>query len=190
MELSLNPGDPSTLRSVGQNRRMADAFQVRKAVAADADGIAAVMHAVVAERVHSAIDRAWSADEERRYLESLSSREAFHVAVAGSGQIVACQSLERYSTVLTTMSHVAQVGTFVLPSWRGQGVGPALFEFTRRFAVSEGYRKVVITVRGSNASALSFYRGLGFVECGRLSKQVVLDGVEDDEVLLEMFFDG
>jgi ribosomal protein S18 acetylase RimI-like enzyme len=168
---------------------MADAFQVRRALPDDAEGIAAVMHAVVAERVHSAIDRAWSADEERRYLASLSSREAFHVAVTDSGQIIACQSLERYSTVLTTMSHVAQVGTFVLPTWRGHGIGPALFELTRHFAISEGYRKAVITVRGSNASALSFYRGLGFVECGRLSRQVVLDGVEDDEVLLEMFFD-
>jgi ribosomal protein S18 acetylase RimI-like enzyme len=77
----------------------------------------------------------------------------------------------------------------VLPSWRGHGIGPALFELTRRFAVSEGYRKAVITVRGTNASALSFYRGLGFVECGRLSRQIVLDGIEDDEVLLEMFFD-
>jgi L-amino acid N-acyltransferase YncA len=166
---------------------MADAFRVRRAGADDAEGIATVMHAVVAERVHSAIDRAWSADEERRYLSSLSSREAFHVAVADSGQIVACQSLERFSTVLSTMSHVAQVGTFVLPAWRGRGVGPALFEVTRRFALSKEYRKAVITVRGSNASALSFYRGLGFVECGRLSKQVVLDGEVDDEIILEMF---
>ena len=55
MELSLNPGEASTIRLVGQNRRMADAFQIRRAVAADAEGIAAVMHAVVAERVHSAI---------------------------------------------------------------------------------------------------------------------------------------
>ena len=35
---------------------MAGAFQVRRAVADDAEGIATVMHAVVAERVHSAID--------------------------------------------------------------------------------------------------------------------------------------
>ena len=145
------------------------------------------MRAVVDERVHSAIDRAWPADEERRYLESLSSRQAFHIAIADSGQVVGCQSLELYSTVLTAMSHVAQVGTFVLPSWRGRGVGPALFELTRPFAVASGYRKLVITVRASNTPALSFYRGLGFVECGRLSKQVVIDGVEDDEVLLEMF---
>ena len=68
---------------------MAGAFQIRKAVAGDAEGIAAVMHAVVAERVHSAIDRAWTADEERRYLASLSSREAFHVAGGGPAQAVA-----------------------------------------------------------------------------------------------------
>jgi len=161
---------------------MPGSFQIRRAVAADAAGIAGVMRAVVAERVHSAIDRAWTADEERRYLESLSSRETFHVAIEDSGAVVGCQSLELYSTVLTTMSHVAQVGTFVLPSWRGRGVGPALFEATRPFAERAGYRKLVITVRGSNASALSFYRALGFVECGRLSEQVVIDGVEDDEV--------
>jgi RimJ/RimL family protein N-acetyltransferase len=162
-------------------------FQIRRAAADDAAGIAGVMHAVVAERVHSAIDRAWPADEERRYLESLSSREAFHVAIADSGQVVGCQSLELYSTVLTTMSHVAQVGTFVLPAWRGRGVGPALFKLTRSFASLAGYRKLVITVRGSNTSALSFYRSLGFVECGRLRTQVVIDGQDDDEVLLEMF---
>src|SRR5262245_35010636 len=164
---------------------MPESVHIRKATADDAPGIASLMHAVVSERAYSAIDRAWSADEERRYLESLSSREAFHVAIAGSGEIVGSQSLELYSPVLTTMSHVAQVGTFVRPSWRGRGIGPALFAATRPFAVACGYRKIVITVRASNAAALSFYRRLGFVECGRLSKQVVIDGVEDDEVLLE-----
>jgi len=168
---------------------MSDSLHIRKAVADDAAGIADLMHAVVSERAHSAIDRAWPADDERRYLESLSAREAFHVAIADSGLVVGCQSLELYSPVLTTMSHVAQVGTFVLPSWRRRGVGPALFTLTRPFAVASGYRKLVITVRASNAAAQSFYRGLGFVECGRLSKQVEIDGVEDDEVLLEMFLD-
>jgi hypothetical protein len=32
-----------------------------------------------------------------------------------------------------------------------------------------------------------FYTKLGFVECGRLSRQVVVDGREDDEVLMECF---
>jgi ribosomal protein S18 acetylase RimI-like enzyme len=165
-------------------------LQVRKAIDDDAQGIADVMQAVASERVHSAIDRAWTADEERQYLRSLSPREGVHVATASSGLIVGCQSLDLYSPVLTAMSHVGQVGTFILPSWRRQGVGQALFDVTRRFASAAGYRKLVITVRASNASAQSFYRRLGFVECGRLRSQVVIDGRDDDEVLFELFLDS
>ena len=146
-----------------------------------------MLQAVVAERVHSAIDRAWSAEEQRRYLSSLSSREAFHVAISEAGDVVGYQSLDLYSTVLSSTSHVAQVGTFLVPAWRGQGVGEALFEETSRFAVSVGYTKIVIQVRASNASAQSFYARLGFVECGRLKRQVVIDGREDDEVVMEFF---
>ena len=165
-------------------------YEIRRATDQDAEGIARVLDAVVSERVHSAIDRAWTTEEQRRYLASLSDREAVHVAIADSGLVVGCQTLDLYSPVLRSMAHVAQLGTFILPSWRGQGVGAALFHTTRRFALSAGYRKLVIQVRASNAPALSFYQRLGFVECGRLGGQVVIDGREDDEILLELFLDG
>ena len=164
-------------------------FQVRPATAQDAEGIAAIVHAVASERVHSAIDRAWTPEEQRRYLVSLSNREALHVAIADAGLMVGCQTLDLYSPVLSSMAHVAQLGTFILPSWRRRGVGQALFHDTRRFALSVGYRKLVINVRASNASALLFYQRLGFVECGRLCRQVVIDGLEDDEIVLELFVD-
>jgi RimJ/RimL family protein N-acetyltransferase len=146
-----------------------------------------VLEAVVAERVHSAIDRAWSADEQRAYIESLSPREALHVAVDESGEIVGCQSVEAYSRALASMRHVAQLGTFVLPAWRGRGVGQALFTATTRFATDAGYRKIVIQVRASNAPAQAFYHRLGFVACGRLRAQVRVDDRDDDEILMEYF---
>ena len=135
--------------------------------------------------MHSAIDRAWTADEQHAYIEALSSREALHVAIEASGRIIGSQSLELYSRSLPSMSHVAQLGTFVLPEYRGRGVGRALFAMTRRFAESAGFRKIVIQVRASNAGARAFYRCLGFVECGRLRAQVIVDGREDDEILME-----
>jgi L-amino acid N-acyltransferase YncA len=162
-------------------------YVIRRATEGDAEGVAQLLHTVVSERVYSAIDRAWTADEQQAYLGSLSEREAVHVAVADSGLVVGCQTLDQYSSVLRSMSHVAQLGTFILPSWRGQGVGQTLFHTTRRFALSAGYRKLVIQVRASNLSALSFYRRLGFIECGRLACQVVIDGCDDDEIILEMF---
>ena len=85
------------------------------------------------------------------------------------------------------MAHVGQLGTFVLPEWRGRGVGRALFRESSQFAQAAGFRKLVIQVRASNVSAQSFYTKLGFIECGRLSRQVVVDGREDDEVVMECF---
>ena len=106
-------------------------FQIRRATADDADGVAMVLRSVVSERIHSAIDCAWTPDQQRSYLESLSNREVFHAAVAASGTLIGFQSLDLYSPVLPSMSHVGQLGTFLLPEWRGQGVGKALFNATR-----------------------------------------------------------
>jgi ribosomal protein S18 acetylase RimI-like enzyme len=159
---------------------------IRRAVPEDASGIAAVLEVIASERIHSAIDRAWTVEEERRYIESLSPRETIHVAVDDAHGIVGLQILDRWSPVLGSMAHVGQVGTFLLPAWRSRGVGRQLWTATLAFAREAGYRKLVIQVRGSNTRAQAFYRNLGFRDCGRLARQVVIDSVEDDEVLMEL----
>ncbi len=165
-------------------------YSVRIAAPDDADGIFIVLRQIAEERVHSAIVEPWPVDRQRAYLESLSSREAFHVAVTPSGEVIGYQSLDLFSPYLPSMSHVAQVGTFLLPKWRRQGVGGALFLATEAFARAAGFRKIVIQVRASNTAAAEFYRRLGFEDCGRLRRQVIVAGVEDDEIILERFLDG
>lgn len=159
----------------------------RWGVPGDAPGIVAVLAIVVNERVHSAIDRVWGVEQERRYLESLSAREAIHVAVDGANHIVGLQTLDRWSTLLDSMAHVGQVGTFLLPAWRGRGVGRELWKATAALAREARYQKLVVQVRGTNAHAQSFYRRLGFAECGRLSRQIMIDDSQDDEILMELF---
>jgi phosphinothricin acetyltransferase len=159
---------------------------VRRAVPDDAAAIASVLASIAAERVHSAIDCAWTVEEERAYLESLSPREVVHVAINERAEIVGLQILDRWST-LRSMAHVGQVGTFLVPDHRGRGIGHQLWSATASFARAVGYRKLVIQVRNSNLRAQAFYRGLGFRECGRLTRQVVIDGLEDDEILMELF---
>jgi len=163
---------------------------IRRASAEDAGGIVEVLEVIVAEGIHSAIERVWTVDQERRYLESLSSCEVFHVAVDATGRIVGFQSLDLWSPLLSSMAHVGQVGTFLLPEWRGHGVGRRLWSATESFARHAGYRKLAIQVRASNSSALAFYRHLVFRDCGRLTRQVIIDGVEDDEILMEFFLVG
>jgi len=159
---------------------------IRKASPLDAAGIVDVVEVIASERVHSAIDRAWTVAQETRYLESLSLREAFHVAVDEKEGIVGFQSLDLWSKI-PSMAHVGQIGTFLLPGWRGQGIGRRLWNATLCFARSAGYSKLCLQVRASNRAAQRFYGNLGFRECGRLARQVIIDGIEDDEVLMELF---
>jgi ribosomal protein S18 acetylase RimI-like enzyme len=166
---------------------MASLSKICRARPEDAQGIVDVLQTVAAERIHSAIDQVWTVEDERRYIEALSAREAIHVAVDERGGIVGLQVLDRWSPTLDSMAHVGQVGTFLLPDWRRLGIGGQLWSATRAFASEAHYRKIVIYVRGSNTSAQRFYQHLGFQFAGRLARQVLIDGVEDDEVIMEVF---
>jgi ribosomal protein S18 acetylase RimI-like enzyme len=167
-------------------RPAASGIRIRRAVPDDAAAIVSVLAIVAAERIYSAIDRAWTVEQERGYLESLSPREAIQVAVTEHSEIAGLQVLDRWSP-LESMAHVGHIGTFLLPAQRGRGIGHQLWDATASFARDAGYRKLVIQVRATNTPAQAFYRSLGFGECGRLTRQVVIDGLEDDEVLMELF---
>jgi ribosomal protein S18 acetylase RimI-like enzyme len=163
---------------------------IRRASREDAAAIVAVLEVVAAERIYSAIDTVWTVEQEVGYLKSLSLREAFHLAVDAKVGIIGFQSLDLWSPLLPSMAHVGQVGTFLLPDWRGLGVGRQLWRATELFAREAGFQKLAIQVRASNSLAQTFYRKLGFKECGRLTRQVIIDGVADDEVLMEYFLAG
>ena len=64
--------------------------------------------------------------------------------------IIGFQSLHLWSSLLQSMAHVGQVGTFILPLRRGQGVGHLLWNATQSFANQNGYRKLAIQVRATN----------------------------------------
>jgi L-amino acid N-acyltransferase YncA len=162
-------------------------ISIRKATEADAPGLIAILQGISAERVHSAIDVVWPVEKERMYLASLSDRQVVHVATAASGQIVGFQVLDLWAPTLSSMKHVAQLGTFLIPEWRRRGVGRLLFGTTEALARSSGYTKMIVQVRASNKPAKAFYQRLGFRACGRLARQVRIDGVEDDEILMEFF---
>ena len=155
---------------------------IRRAKPEDAEAIARIMAGIAAERVHSAITTAWTAEAQRTYIERLNAREAIHVAV--ESEILGLQTLEKGA--FESMAHVAQIGTFLTPAARGRGIGRQLFEHTKSFAVANHYAKMFIQVRASNLHAQGFYKSLGFIECGRLRRQVCIDGVFDDELLLEL----
>lgn len=159
---------------------------LRRATPDDAASISAIWQAIAAERIYSAIDRPFTIEEERAYIQSLSEREGIFLAES-DGQVIGFQSLDLWAKTIRSMDHVGQLGTFVRREWRGHHIGQQLAAHTFAFARAHGYEKLVIFVRASNTGAQKFYAGLGFKTCGRFARQVKIDGEYDDEVLMELF---
>jgi RimJ/RimL family protein N-acetyltransferase len=157
---------------------------IRQATVEDAAGVAAVMNQVIGEGQFTLFDRPFSVDDERSFLASLGARSAVFVAQDDDG-IVGVQSLDLYSSLATSMSHVATLGTWLSPQARGRGIGRRLAAESLRFAELCGYRKIVIQVLGGNERALRFYTTLGFTRVGIMREHVVLNGAFHDEVLME-----
>jgi ribosomal protein S18 acetylase RimI-like enzyme len=172
---------------VSQTPQTGAPFLIRKADGVDAEAIVAILEGIASERTYTAISRPWSAGQQRQYIVSLSPREAVYVAETERKAIIGYQTLELWAPSLDSMAHVGQIGTFLKPEWRRRGVGETLFRTTVEFARGCGFGKFVIQVRSSNVSAQAFYRRLGFRECGRLTRQVRIDELEDDEILMEFF---
>jgi dephospho-CoA kinase len=159
---------------------------VRPAVEDDAPGIAEVLNAVIREGGLTVLDHICSAEEERAFLRGLPPRS--RLTVAGLGPVIAgFQVLEPYVTYTHALEHVAQLGTYVLGTVRGRGIGRALANETLAYARDAGFRKIVINVRADNLGAQNYYAGLGFRPCGRLAQQAWVDGHYVDELLYEHF---
>lgn len=159
---------------------------IRRATPEDAESIACIWDVICAERVYTAVNRPFTPEQERAYIASLSDREGIFVAEV-DGQVVGFQSLELWARYTDSFDHVGTLGTFVLPQWRGRGIGRRLAEHTLAFARAHGYEKLVVYVRAGNRGARAFYQSLGFAPRGILTRQVKIDGQYDDEVFMEMF---
>ena len=157
---------------------------IRRATVADAPQVAAVLNAVIADGRFTLFDKPFSDAEEEAFIASLGDRAVLHVAVANE-LIVGVQCVDRFASYADSVSHIAHIGTWLLPERRGQGIGRRLWAESLAFARHCGYRKALIGVLAHNDQALRFYRGLGFTDIGVARDHVQLNGTFYDEIFLE-----
>jgi L-amino acid N-acyltransferase YncA len=119
---------------------------LRRATPDDAASVVAILESIVAERTSSAIDCPFTIEQERQYLQSLSTREGIFLAEVANGEIVSFQSLDQWTKLFHSMDHVGQLGTFGRRDWRRCGIGRQLATSTLAFARSAQYEKLVIYV--------------------------------------------
>jgi ribosomal protein S18 acetylase RimI-like enzyme len=160
-------------------------IEIRKAGINDAEAISNIINSVVDEKKFTSL-RKFSAAEEREYIDSLGEREAIFLAER-DGKVLGFQNISLFAKWSESMSHVGNILTLILKEHRNQGIGGMLAEKTLEFARHNGYEKISTYVIEENVGALKFYESIGFVRCGKWSRQVRIDGKYHDEVVVELF---
>ncbi|MEX0985509.1 MAG: diaminopimelate decarboxylase [Actinomycetota bacterium] len=163
--------------------------QVRPARPADARAFLAHWSEIVQEGGSIRTERVAAAPAQvrRRFKRSWGPEDANVLAMAGA-DVVGHIGLSRERHPATR--HVATFGMAVSPGFRRRGVGEALLAAGFRWAREQGVAKIVLSVFPDNTAAIALYRGLGFVEEGRLAGHAWTSSGPRDEILMAAWVDG
>jgi L-amino acid N-acyltransferase YncA len=163
-------------------------LSIRAAEPEDAEAVAGILNAVIAEGVYTVFDTPFTVEDEQRYIESFPARGVFLLAVRQPGQqVVGFQNLEPFAAYTHAFDHVGVMGTYVAKDHRRQGVATALFGATFEAARRRGYEKIFTFVRADNPAALATYLKHGFSVIGTAGQQAKMRGEYVDEILIEKF---
>jgi L-amino acid N-acyltransferase YncA len=168
----------------------AAAFGVRRATAADAEAVAAVLNGAILGGSPTILDTPFSAEDERAYIEGLPARGFIHVAEIPAAGVVGFQAVIPWSDFVTTAhDHVATMGTFVDAAHRRRGVGAALARASFAAALGLGYEKIFTDLRADNLASLAYHLALGFTVAGAARRQARTAGGDVDVLFIERFLE-
>ena len=86
--------------------------------------------------------------------------------------------------------HSGTLGMGILPGFRGMGIGKALLVHAVDAALDAGLTRIELEVFASNDTAIRLYTWAGFNEEGRKRRARILDGVEEDTLLMALLSPG
>jgi len=167
-------------------------FQVRRGEAGDAAAFLAYLRKMGSETTFVSFGAEGielSEAEEAAHIAKTNARDnaLFLVAVAG-GEIVG--GLTFSAGTRPRLRHSGEFGVSVLREWWGRGVARALLETLLAWAREGGVvRKVNLRVRADNERAIALYERLGFMREGRMTRDLFVDGVFHDTLLMGLGID-
>ena len=130
----------------------------------------------------------YSEEEERHYLENLQSREAVFVAIL-DGFFAGFAGIVPRWPYSDKLSHCGESGTWVMPEYRGMGVGRALWvKGILPWCQSNEFTHLGAMVMAHNVGSIAFYEKMGFNVVGSHHKVVrwgneYLDTIEIERLL-------
>lgn len=162
---------------------------IRRAVEDDARALHDGAYQVALEGVYIGWEGGPFEEEKRRQVlrEHLEPGRCY-LAAEVEGKIVGALSARR-GHFGEKDAHVCHIGMWVMPGFRGIGVGSALIDSVLAWARDEGFEKVALEVFSTNIPAINLYRKFGFTAEGVLKRHYKLCGQYADSIQMGLFLD-
>ena len=161
-------------------------LHIRPVKLEDAEAIVNIFNPIIEAGIYTVFDTPFTIEAERDYIENLSPRSTFFVAVdQDSDKIVGFQSMDPFATYTQAFDHVGVIGTYVDLSQRRKGIAHALFEASFEAVKALGYEKIFTFIRGDNPTALNTYMRHGFRIIGTAQQHAKIRGKYIDEIVVE-----
>lgn len=159
--------------------------EIRAALAADTDRIAAIFAHYVATSVATFEEVAPAAADWRRRLGDLTALRLPFLVAAADGEVCGFAYASPWRPK-AAYRHTVEDTLYLSPGWTGRGVGTALLGGLLAGCATAGARQVIAVIAdtGSDASS-ALHRRLGFTEAGRLSAVGRKHGRWIDTVLMQ-----
>lgn len=166
---------------------------IRQLDASDAEAFSELRRSVTAD---NPVPMGLTLDEElsrplqgfRDQLSAPSPNAAFGAFVDGA--LRGCAAVAWTSKFPSSMHKAMLWGTFVEPSYRGQGIARLLVEKAITHARHNSVRRINLTVFVPNVPAVALYESLGFVSYGKEPEAVFLGGRYYDGRQMTLVLEG
>ena len=173
--------------------RSMDSIRIVPTTDALVDGVNRCLDAVARERRWIAIVEGPPPDGSREFVRGVLAAGGVHLAAVddslpgdGGARVVGWCDVVR--NALPGYGHVGRLGMGLLATHRGRGIGERLLVAALESARANGMRRVELEVYASNGAARALYERMGFEIEGTRRRVRVLDGREDDSLLMALFF--
>lgn len=159
---------------------------IRPVQARDLQSLNQGLNLVIQEQRYLGSAEEISLASHREFLDNILTKQYPQIVAEFAGKIVGCCDVLPYPEL--GFRHVGRCGMWVLPDFRGQGIGRKLITDCLERANVFGLEKVELQVYGDNAPAIALYLSLGFEIEGRRKRTRKLDGVYQDVLEMGLFF--
>ena len=150
----------------------------------DAPAFSEAVTRVATEKRYLSTVAGYSVEQTRSYLQRAAEDTLYQFVAEADGRVVgACDISPRQAVGFT---HVGVLGMFVLPEWRGRGIGSRLLAACLTAARRAGLERIELEVYADNEAAIRLYEAHGFVREGCKRRGRKLEGHYQDVLLMAL----